>query len=182
MPPLYSVANGNSGTFRRCFQPVIMPFAASRVPPAPTITPTPPLQLLKRLVAATWFTCAYPGASTPAQLSHCSACTAERHSLCGTFCGMTRTQRRRRTGSACCLRRRPIGRDQGGDSRQAIAVRQRVRLLSHRCFRRSSLRCRYWAMVAAVDAFVEDGSDAAAPFAALLESTRPSAVVVDVAA
>jgi hypothetical protein len=36
-------------------------------------------------------------------------------------------------------------------------------------------------MVAAVDAFLQDGSDSAAPFAALLERTRPSAVVVDVA-
>jgi hypothetical protein len=39
----------------------------------------------------------------------------------------------------------------------------------------------YWAMMSAVNAFLDDGSDSIGPFAALVEQTRPSSVVVDVA-
>jgi len=43
------------------------------------------------------------------------------------------------------------------------------------------MRCSYWAMVNAVDAFLQVGSDMVAPFASIVEKTRPSSVVVDVA-
>ena len=85
------------------------------------------------------------------------------------------------------LRQRPLRYGEGRHTTRSLQVREWVRVAATQRF----LHCRipwfdatsvsYWAMVAAVTAFFEVGSDMILPFAALLEQTRPSTVVVDVA-
>jgi hypothetical protein len=80
------------------------------------------------------------------------------------------------------LWRWPIPISESGCQEKAVAVGQWVRFWWLFDFFGATLpRFSYRAMVAAVDAFLEVGSDAVEPFASLLRRTRPSCVIVDVA-